>query len=691
MLNKSANAEILKYPESIKEDVYDDYHGHKIHDPYRWLEEPASDNTKNWVKTQNELTQNYLKSIHIKDKIKDRLTQLWNYPKYSIPHKHGEYYFTQKNTGLQNQYVLYKQDSLNGEYKEVLDPNTLSTEGVAALTTSSFNKEGTLLAYGISKNGSDKQEIKIRDVNTAKDYHEELKWCRFSGIAWKKDSSGFFYNRFPETGSVAPEDEGNYSKIYYHKLGTEQKEDIVIYEDNKHKELGFYPSISEDNDYLLIIQYKGTAVENNLYVKKVDSDEPLKKLFEKPDASYNYVFNIKDTFFIRTDESAPNSRLVSFTLDKNDKKDWKTIIPENKDDVLAGIDVINNKFIALYMHNAHHILKVFDFEGNFLNEIELPTLGAIEDVSGNKEDDEMFIKFISFTYPSMIFRYDFKTQKLEEFRKSEIHFDSNDFETKQVFYPSKDGTKVSMFLAYKKGLKLDGNNPTLLYGYGGFDVSLNPNFSIQRIVLLESGFVFAMPNLRGGGEYGEKWHKAGMLEKKQNVFDDFISAGEWLIENNYTKKSKLAINGGSNGGLLVGACMVQRPDLYGAVVCAVPVLDMLRYHKFTIGRYWIPEYGNAEANKDHFDFMYKYSPLHNVKKDVKYPPLLITTADTDDRVVPAHAMKFASTIQEYNKSENPSLIRIETHAGHGLGKPTSKFIDEQSDVYAFLFKSLDLL
>ncbi|MFN8670831.1 MAG: prolyl oligopeptidase family serine peptidase [Candidatus Sericytochromatia bacterium] len=680
--------EKFEYPISKKEEVYDNYHGTIVHDPYRWLEDPKAEDTKKWVTEQNKLTQSYIAEIPVRKEIKDRLLELWDYPKYSIPHKHGKNYFVYKNSGLQNQSVLYKEAKLDDHFIEVLDPNKLSDEGVAALTTAEFNKEGTLLAYGISKNGSDKQEIKIRNIETGKDFDETLKWCRFSGIAWKKESDGFFYNRFPETGSVLPEDEGNFSKIYYHKIGTPQTEDILIHEDKENKEAGFYPYISENKDYLIIHEYYGTATQNNLYVKKVDTEEKLHKLFEKADYSYEYVYNEGEYFFIKTDHSSPNYKLIAFNIN-DEKKEWKTIIPEHEKDVLSSIHVINHRFVVVYMHHAHHLLKIYDFEGNFINEVKLPTIGSIEDISGSKDDDEMFIRFTSFTYPATAFTYDFNTNELKEYRKSEIKFNPADFETKQVFYPSKDGTKVSMFLAYKKGLELNGNNPVLLYGYGGFNVSLNPNFSIQRIALLELGFVFAMPNLRGGGEYGELWHEAGMLDKKQNVFDDFISAGEWLIENKYTNNSKLAINGGSNGGLLVSATMVQRPDLFGAVICAVPVIDMLRYHKFTIGRYWIPEYGNAEANKTDFDFMYKYSPLHNVK-EVEYPSLLIVTADTDDRVVPAHAMKFASTIQEKNTSNKPMLIRIETHAGHGLGKPTSKLIEEQSDIYAFLFRELKL-
>lgn len=690
IMNANLTAEtksVFKYPEAKKENIVEDFHGTKVSDPYRWLEDPNSEKTKSWIDEQNKLTQEYLYSSDVKEKVKNRITELWNYPKYSVPYKEGDKYFFYKNDGLQNQSVLYMEDTLESDPTEVLDPNKWSADGTVALGSISFSKDGKYLAYGYSKSGSDKQDIKIKDTTTLKDLPETIKWCKFAGIAWKKDNSGFFYNRYPKEGEVAPEDMSNYVKIFFHKLGTDQSEDVLVYKDDSRKELGFYPLMTLDKEYLILDTYHGTAPENMLYYRKADSDGDFIKLIPYEDASYSYIYNEGDIFYIKTSYNSPKERIVAVDLKNPARENWKEIIPESED-VMSTVYVINNKFVVLYMHNAYHKLKMFDLKGNFLEEIKLPTLGTVEALDGKPDGNEMFIRFTSFTYPSQAFRYDFEKKELKEFRKSVIKFNPDDYETKQVFYPSKDGTKVSMFIAHKKGLKLDGTNPTWLYGYGGFDVSLTPTFSIPRVVWLENGGVFAIPNLRGGGEYGEEWHKAGMLEKKQNVFDDFISAGEWLIENKYTSKEKLAINGGSNGGLLVGACMVQRPDLFGAVVCSVPVLDMLRYHKFTVGRYWIPEYGNAESNSEHFKFMYAYSPLHNIKKGVKYPSLLITTADTDDRVVPSHALKFAATIQELNGSENPMLIRVETKAGHGAGKPTSKVIEEQSDIFAFLYKSL---
>ncbi len=678
------------YPHSHRGDVVENYHGTLVADPYRWLENPDSVETKKWGDEQNKITHEYIDSSSMRDKFKSRLTELWNYPKYSAPMKEGNRYFYYKNDGLQNQAVLYMQETLDSESKEIIDPNKLSQDGTASIGTLYFNKKGTLLAYGVSKSGSDRQEVKIRNIDTNKDYPEVIKWCKFSGIAWKNDSSGFYYNRFPQPGTVPAEDLNNYSTIYWHKLGTEQSDDKLIYEDKLNKELGFFPFITEDGKYLFLHVYKGTASENTLMYRNVESNDKFKKLIEKPDASYEFVDNENETVFIKTTLNSPRGKIVSFNINNPDQKTWKEVIPEQKE-VMSSVNVVNNQFVVSYMKDAYHILKTYDLKGKLIKEIELPTIGSIESISGKKSESEMFIKFTSFTYSSTTFKYDMKTGELTEFKKSEIKFDPSNYETKQVFYKSKDGTKIPMFISYKKGLKLNSDNPVMLYGYGGFNVSLNPSFSISRIVWMENGGVFAMPNLRGGGEYGEDWHKAGMLEKKQNVFDDFISAGEWLIENKYTSSKKLAIHGGSNGGLLVAATMVQRPDLFGAVICSVPVIDMLRYHKFTVGRYWVPEYGDAEANPEHFNFMYKYSPLHNVKEGVKYPSLLITTADTDDRVVPAHAKKFAATLQEKaSKDTNPILIRIETKAGHGAGKPTTKVIEEQSDIYAFIFKTFGI-
>ena len=669
---------------SPKGDTVEDYHGTKVADPYRWLEDPESDETKAWVEEQNEVTFDYLKSIPYREQIRERLTKLWDYPKYSAPYKKGGRYFFSKNDGLQNQSVLYMQETLESEPVLVLDPNTFSADGTVALTGSSLSEDGRLLAYGTSSSGSDWQENRIRRIDDGSDYPEVIRWCRFAGIAWRHDNAGFYYNRWPEPGTVPQEDQSNYSRVYWHTLDTPQDEDKLVYERPDAKELSFSPSITDDGAYLVLIVWHGTDSENRLYYREVNSDGPFVRLLDDADAMYSVVGNSGPIFYIHTDLDAPRGRIIAIDLRSPERQHWQEIVPQ-KDDVIAFASMINGQFVVTYMHDAHHQMMIYDLDGSFEHEIPLPTLGSVVEISGKPEDTEMFVSFTSYLFPPTTYHYDFPSSALTLFRRPEVQFDTDDYETVQVFYPSKDGTRIPMFLTYKKGLQLDGNNPTFLYGYGGFNISLTPAFAVSRLLWLEHGGIFALANLRGGNEYGEEWHKAGMLEKKQNVFDDFIAAGEWLIAHKYTSTPKLAINGGSNGGLLVSACMVQRPDLYGAVVCAVPVIDMLRYHKFTIGRFWTGEYGNAELNAEHFKFMYAYSPLHNIKDGVAYPATLILSADTDDRVVPAHAKKFAARLQEANGGPNPILLRIETKAGHGLGKPTAKVIEEMTDTYAFLF------
>jgi len=586
---------------------------------------------------------------------------------------------------LQNQSVLYMQTSLQSPPRVVLDPNQLSADGTISVSALALSKDGKLMAYGLSSSGSDWQEIKIRDVDSGKDYKEVLKWCKFSSIAWKHDGSGFFYNRFPAEGSVPKEDRNNYNRVYWHKPGTPQNADILIYQDKKNKELGFSPFISEDGKYLLLEVWQGTDPHNRIYYRPVNSKRPFIKVLNKNDAGYSYIYNQGSSFYFKTDKGAPRGRIVKIDFKKPDEKYWQEIIPEQKE-VLRYAVVVNGFLIVDYMQDAHDIIKMYTLNGHFVREIKMPTLGSVYSISGRPEDKEMFITFASFLYPTTIYRYDFTIDHLDTFRKSEIKFNTDDYVTRQVFYQSKDGTRVPMFITHRKNLELNGKNPTILYGYGGFDVNKLPSFSVARLVWLENGGVFAQANIRGGGEYGEEWHRAGMLEKKQNVFDDFIAAAEYLIREKYTNPKRLAINGGSNGGLLVAACMVQRPELFGAVLCQVPVIDMLRYHKFTVGRYWIPEYGNAEADSNQFKFLYAYSPLHNIKEGVEYPPTLVTTAESDNRVAPLHAMKFVATLQEKYKGRNPILIRVETKAGHGAGKPTSKRIAEVADLYTFLFK-----
>ena len=676
-----------KYPEARKSDVVEDYHGTRVHDPYRWMEDPEAPETAAWVEAQNELTRRYIDAAPARKDIEGRLTELWNYPKYEPPEKKGDRYFFSKNDGLQNQAVLYMVKELGGEPIEILDPNRLSEDGTVAITNRAFSKDGALLAYGLSRSGSDWQEIRVRRVDTGDDYQDVIRWAKFAGIAWKHDQSGFFYNRFPAPGTVPPEDQNNFSRVYWHRLGTPQEEDTLIFEMPNQKELGFQPFITDDGVYLGLYVYHGTDDRNGIYLRKVESEGNFVRLLEVGEAKFQPVGSSGSTFYFLTDLQAPRGRVIAIDLQNSERRVWKTILPEGAD-VIGSATIVNHQLVVQYMHNAHEKLRLYSLGGELVREIELPTMGSIAGVTGEPNDTEMFFGFTSFVYPTTIYRYDFAASELEVFRQSEVNFDPSVYETKQVFYLSKDGTKVSMFLTHKKGLQLDGENPTLLYGYGGFNISMTPSFSVSRLIWLEHGGVYAVANLRGGSEYGEEWHQAGMLERKQNVFDDFIAAAEWLIDKKYTKSGRLGITGGSNGGLLVTACLLQRPDLFGAVVAAVPVTDMLRYHNWTVGRYWVSEYGNAEANPEHFRFLYTYSPLHNVKAGATYPPTLVTTADTDDRVVPAHAKKFVATLQAADSGIHPILLRVETKAGHGGGKPTAKVIEEAADVYAFLLRTL---
>jgi prolyl oligopeptidase len=690
LIVSSTVAQKLNYPLSRTVDVVDDYHGFKVQDPYRWLEDFESDEVKQWVDAQNQLTFDFVRSVPFYEKIKVRLTELMNYPRYSVPVKAGKRYFFFKNDGLQNQSVLFMREGLKGRDILVIDPNKFSEDGTIALMNLSYSKDGRYLAYGVSVSGSDWQEIKIRDVLTGKDFDEVLKWCKFSSIAWLPDNSGFYYNRFPEPGTVPKGEENNYNKVYFHKLGTPQSEDKLIYERPDAKELNFYPQITEDGKYLILTVTHGTSPKNRIYYRKLNSNDNFIRLLDEADASYDFIGNKGDVFYFVTDLNAPRYRIIAIDVNKPERKNWVEVIPEKKS-VISNAQIINNHFVIVYTEDVKHKIEIYTLGGKFVKEIKLPTAGTVSGLSGKQKDTEMFFGFTSFLFPLNVYRYDFKTGKLELFFESKLNgFNASDYVVKQVFYESKDGAKVPMYIIHKKDLKLDGNNPALLYGYGGFNISIMPSFSAIRLLWLEIGGVYAVANLRGGSEYGEEWHQAGMLDKKQNVFNDFISAGEWLIKNGYTNSKKLVINGRSNGGLLVAACMVQRPDLFGAVVCEVPVIDMLRYHKFTVGRYWIPEYGNAEANPEHFKFLYAYSPLHNVKKGVIYPPTIITTADHDDRVVPLHAYKFTATLQSANAGDTPILLRVETKAGHGAGKPTSKIIEEQTDIYAFVFKVLGI-
>lgn len=678
---------IFSYPQTRKSDQVDNYHGVTVADPYRWLEDLDSEETASWVEAQNAVTFGYLNQIPAKETIKQRLTQLWDYEKYGIPFKQGNRYFYFKNDGLQNQSILYVLDSLDAEPEVLLDPNILSDDGTVALSGMSISEDGNLIAYGLSTSGSDWQEWKVRDINTKEDLSDHLKWVKFSGASWTHDHQGFYYSRYDQPQDGKPLEEINYfQKLYYHRLGTDQSEDTLIYERPDHKEWGFNGFVTEDGKYLIISVWKGTESKNLVFYQDLTQpNTEVIELISEFEASYSFIDYQGDIFWFTTDLDASRSRVIA--IDINTKIPTE-IIPEAPE-TLEGVNILNNQFIADYLKDAHTQMKIFNLDGSFVREIELPGIGSVGGFGGKRYDTETFYSYTSFTAPNTIYRYNLITGESTIYRQAQVDFNPDDYETQQIFYPSKDGTLIPMFITAKKGVELNGNNPTILYGYGGFNISLTPSFSISRLVWLEMGGVYAIANLRGGGEYGENWHQAGTKLKKQNVFDDFISAAEWLIEKRYTSAEKLAIMGGSNGGLLVGACMIQRPDLFAAVLPAVGVLDMLRFHKFTIGWAWCSDYGSPE-NPEEFQALYAYSPLHNLKPGTAYPATLITTGDHDDRVVPAHSFKFASALQEHHIGENPVLIRIETKAGHGAGKPTDKVIEEIADQFAFLKQVLQI-
>jgi len=681
------NAQKIKYPETKKIDHVDDYHGTKIPDPYRWLEDNNSKETAEWVEAENKVTQDYLAKIPFREAMKKRLTELWNYEKYSAPSKHGIYYTFSKNDGLQEQSVIYIQKGLNGTPEVLLDPNKLSNDGSVSLGGLAYSNDDKYLCYSISRGGSDWREFYVMDVQSKQLTSDVIKWSKFSGSAWYKD--GFYYGRYdePKPGEELKQ-KVEFQKLYYHKLGTPQSEDKLVMEDKENPKYGFGAGVTDDERFLIITVSQGTAPENLLYYKDLNSDMPITPVFTKFEAEYGLIDNIGDKFLISTNYQAPNNKLILVDPKNPAKENWKTIIPESKD-VMQSVSLVGEKLFVTYLKDATSKVSVFDTNGKYLYDVKLPGVGTCSGFGGKKDDNETFYTFTSFTYPPTIYKYDIKNNKSELFRKAEVKFDPKGYETKEVFYKSKDGTKVPMFIVHKRGLKLNGNNPTLLYAYGGFNISQQPGFSVARIPLLENGVVYALACLRGGSEYGEEWHKAGMFEKKQNVFDDFIAAAEYLIKSKYTSPSKLAVQGGSNGGLLIGAVINQRPDLFKVAFPQVGVMDMLRFHKFTIGWAWVSEYGSSD-NPDQFKYLIKYSPLHNIKKGVTYPATMVTTADHDDRVFPAHSFKYIATLQEMNDGKNPTLIRIETKVGHGAGTSTSKSIDLYTDLYSFMFYNMGL-
>ena len=688
------DAQAITYPAARKSDVVDDYYGTKVADPYRWLEDVDSPETRAWVEAENRVTFDFLKQIPERERIRRRLTALWDYPKYGAPFKKGGPYFFFKNSGLQNQSVLYTQASLTAEPEVLLDPNTLSADGTVALSILAFSEDGRSMVYGTSGSGSDWQEFRVRDVTSRQDQSDHLKWIKFSSAAWTHDGAGFFYSRYPEpaAGSDPLLSVNRNQKVYYHKLGTDQAADRLLYERPDQPDWGFGIEVSADGRYAVYTVWLGTDRRNRIYYQDLGDahrprlDAPVVRLLDAFDASYGFVGNSGPVFFFQTDNGAPRSRIVAVDTRRPDASAWRELVAQAADPI-EGSQVIHNTFVIRYLHDAASQLRMFALDGKPAGEVKLPTLGSIVQVTGEPKDDEMFYAFTSFLYPTTIFRHDFKTGVSSVFKSPEIAFDPSGYETVQVFYRSRDGTPAPMFLTYKKGLKRDGSNATYLYGYGGFNVNMTPGFSIGVLAWLEMGGVYAQTVLRGGAEYGEEWHQAGMLDRKQNVFDDFIASGEYLIAEGYTSPPKLAIGGGSNGGLLIGAVLNQRPELFGAALPAVGVMDMLRFHKFTIGWAWVTEYGSADSVAQ-FPALYRYSPIHNMKPGTKYPPTLITTADHDDRVVPGHSFKYAATLQATQAGPAPVLIRIETKAGHGAGKPTAKIIEEQTDRWAFLVHSL---
>jgi prolyl oligopeptidase len=675
------------YPETAKGDVVDDYHGTEVPDPYRWLEDDMSDKTAAWVKAQNEVTFSYLESIPFRDALKERMTEIWNYPKMGTPFKEGDIYFYNYNTGLQNQSIIYKKKSLEEEGEVFLDPNGFSDDGTVALAGLSFSNDHKYAAYGISRGGSDWREFYIKDVETGRDLEDHIEWIKNSGVSWYKD--GFFYTRYdtPAKGDELKAENKN-AKAYYHRLGTLQSEDMLVHHDATHPDRSFYMGVTEDEAYIMLMGYESTS-GNSLAFKKAGLDNtPFKWLDKDFDNDYSPIGNHKNMLYVLTNNEAPLYRLVGIDLNNPGRENWVDIIPEDEKNVLESATLAGGKIIASYIKDAYNTASVYELDGSLLHEVSLPGIGSLGGFSGKMKDNTAFYSFTSFNYPTTTFKYNIAENISELFYTPEVDFDAEAYETKQVFYPSEDGTSIPMFIVHKKGLELDGTNPTLLYGYGGFNISMTPSFSITRAVWMEQGGVFALANIRGGGEYGEEWHKAGTVLQKQNVFDDFIAAAEYLIEENYTSSNRLAINGGSNGGLLIGAVINQRPELFAAAVPAVGVMDMLRFHKFTIGRYWTVDYGSSE-DPEEFKYLMGYSPIHNIAANVNYPAVLITTGDHDDRVVPAHSFKYAATLQEKYSGPNPVMIRINTDAGHGAGKPTDMAIQEYTDVWSFIYKNMD--
>ncbi|MBF2053565.1 MAG: S9 family peptidase [Candidatus Sericytochromatia bacterium] len=676
------------YPSAHQLNVIDDYHGTPVADPFRWLEDPATEASREWTQAQNQLTRSVLDQP-VRSVILKRLQTLVDYERASAPVKRGNRYFFWQHHGLQNQPILYWQKRFSEEPRPLLNPNTLSKQGIVSIMNTEPSLDGKWLAYSQAQRGSDWQEIHIRNVETRQNSEEVLQHTKFAGIAWHPDHSGFYYNRYPDPGTVNEADQTYYNRVYWHSLGSDQSEDILVYERPDQKDFDFWPRISPDGAYLTLTVHLGTDRRNRFYYRPLaDTDGTFVHLLDTADAHYRFLGNQGQRFYFYTDYQAPRGQVIAIDITRPEPEHWETIIPETEDK-LDQVMIADHHFVCAYLHHAHHRLWIYELSGRAVQEISLPTLGTVSNLQGKMHDNELFFSFSSFLFPARVYLYAFKTRELSVLSENSPDFDPEAYTTRQVFCHSKDGTAVPMFLVYRKDLEPLQELPVMMYGYGGFRNALTPNFSATLIPWLEQGGIYCQVNTRGGSEYGTDWYRAGTLAQKQNVFDDFQAAARYLIAEGITRPDQLAIRGGSNGGLLVAACMLQAPELFGAVVCQVPVLDMLRYHRFTIGRYWASDYGNAETDPEHFAFLKAYSPLHNVKSQQVYPPVLITSADHDDRVVPAHAKKFAATVQSLSP-ESVTLLRVDTDAGHGAGKPLSKSLEEFADIYTFLIQALQL-
>jgi len=683
----------IQYPVTKVGSQSDNYHGKPIDDPFRWLEDVDSIDTKDWVRRQNEVTFEYLKSAKQRTAIKERLTELWNYERYGFPAKHGDRYLYTHNNGLQNQSILYVTDTLDGPRRVLLDPNTLVADGTVALTGDVPSDDGKLMAYGLASAGSDWNTWRVRDIASGKDLDDKVEWVKFSTVSWTADNAGFFYSRYDKPNSAGEFTGVNFfQKLYYHRIGTPQESDTLIYHRPEEKEWGFGGSVTEDNQYLVVSVWRGTEKRNQVFYAKLNNNSAngatkVTELLSGFESDYQFIGNDGSVFYFKTDNSAPKRRIVAIDIEKPAREQWQEIVAES-DETIESVSLFGDRFFVTYLKDATSVVRQFSTSGKRLADVPLPALGTVAGFAGKRSAKETFYTFTNYVTPPTVYRFDLTNDMAEAWRKPKLAFDPNDFVTERVFYKSKDGTRIPMIVSHKRGLERNGKLPTLLYAYGGFNISVMPSFSPANLAWMEMGGVYAVPNLRGGGEDGRGWHEAGMLSKKQNVFDDFISAAEYLIEEKYTHPTKLAIQGRSNGGLLVGATMVQRPELFAVALPGVGVLDMLRFHKFTIGWAWVNEYGSSD-DPEQFKTLLAYSPLHNIIPGRRYPATLITTADHDDRVVPGHSFKFAARLQASQSGDKPALIRVETSAGHGAGTPVSKLVDTAADTWAFVLKNFE--